>query len=591
MIAVDLIKKVYIDPIRSVIVVDDEYPTVSELLDGAIKKRPEDIDRLKEVITMCRDTSNSWTLDIDNGKSNMLDNFSRLSHSDLLILDYHLEGNGDDGKGEKALNIIDELTKNQHFNLVVVHTKGYKTDGQASGDFQSVFIDILLRLFGGRTYPTFSGYSESDVENALDEWSDEIPNILGDLQSAITTLDFLKIVKKNIDDNEAIEYQQLKVIYDTRPLSDDCLKDLSFESLRQYVIGLKQKELKGEFGEDTVIGLNWCNERLWIKTNNAFIIVVGKNVPVSELPEKLLESLQSWNPHPHALLLSRFRHLVDEYGFSYVDNLINKKYVQAGWLKDFLKPDDLNAKWIAQQTSERLLSSMSEQMMSEMESYACSIRTSLLERSTLNAILLRYHNLDISNKVVSLEIVKNINAYACSKPVTGNQLTTGHIIEFEDNKYVCLTPACDLVPTQLNDWKRKLGTLMPFKLVKLWKSEERYVSSKKMSSDEKLLTKLNSNEHIVFDDQGIIKCYSLLKSDGANPQWEQVFAHSAGLLNWNEGIPSITLTQIDSIDNNVGSKVVVAKIVTQLRYEYAINLLQRFGFAQSRVGLDFTEYR
>lgn len=588
----DLIKEVYINPIRSVIVVDDEYPTVSELLDGQSNKKTEDINRLKEVITMCRDRENGWTLDIDNGQSNVREHFSRLSHSDLLILDYHLEGSGDDGKGYKALNIIDSLVKNQHFNLIVVHTKGYKVEGQDAGDFNAVFLDIVLRLFGERTHFISEEYSEESVLKSIDEWADDDGAIIGDLHSSITTLDYLSIARSKTFNEDAREFQPLKMLFNARPKEDDSLINLSFSSLCQYVLNQKKETLNDEIGDYIVKGLNWCKDKLWIKTSNSFIVVVGKNIPTAQLPEKLLESLNNWNPHPHALLLSKFRHLVDEHGFRYVDDLINRKYVQAGWLQDFVQADD--SKWVAQQTSERLLNSMAEEMIPEIGEYARTIRDVLLKKNSVEEILKNYHNLNITDKDTRLEIAKNINAYTCSKPVVGSQLVTGHIIEFDNDKYVCLTPACDLVPSQLNDWKKNLGYLMPFKLVKLWPSDVRYPPSKKVCSDEKLLSKLNANEHIVFEDNNEIKCYTLLKADGANPQWEQAFAHDKGELLWDNKTAIVYITRIvnsDDIHNDIGSRVVEGRIVTQLRYEYAINLLQKFGVTQSRVGLDFVEFR
>ena len=35
----------------------------------------------------------------------------------------------------------------------------------------------------------------------------------------------------------------------------------------------------------------------------------------------------------------------------------------------------------------------------------------------------------------------------------------------------------------------------------------------------------------------------------------------------------------------------MAKVVSQLRYEYAINLLQKLGVSLTRVGLDFSDWR
>lgn len=590
----DLIKEAYIDPIRSVIVVDDEYPTVLELLDGAEAKAQPDVDRLKDVIALCRDVRNSWTLDIDNGQSSVLNNFSRISHSDLLILDYHLEKGNEDGKGEQALKVIDELVKNQHFNLIVVHTKGYTLEGQEIGDLDKVFVDIVLRLFGERTINFTKEYDAETVEEVINTWADEDGGVFAKLEESLSTLDCLRVIKNNLLDSDCNELKGLKAIYDTRPLDEEDVRDLSFSDLLQFVVDKHYTKIKPEVGTYRTQGLNWSATELWVKTNNSFIVVVGKDISTANLPDKLLESLVSWNPHPHALLLSKFRNLVDEQGFGYVDDLINKRYVQAGWLQELLRADDSDAKWVAQSTSERLLSTMSEIMVPDIGDFAHRIQKALLSTGDIAELIAKYHNLNTNDKQVKLEISKNINAYSCSKPVGGNQLVTGHIIEISGDKYICLTPACDLVPAQKNEWKNKLGKLMPFKLVKLWSSDVRFPPGKGKTSDEKLLSKLNANEHVVFNDLGLIKCYSLLKADGANPQWEQAFAHDNGEVLWNgsEAVVYISRLLNDGVvENDITSQVVEGRVVTQLRYEYAINLLQKFGIAQSRVGLDFVEFR
>ncbi len=590
----NLIKEAYIEPIRSVIVVDDEYPTVLELLDGAEAKAQSDVDRLKDVISLCRDDQNSWTLDIDNGQSNVLDNFSRISHSDLLILDYHLEKGNEDGKGEQALKVIDDLVKNQHFNLVIVHTKGYTVQGQNIGDLNKVFADIVLRLFGERTINSTEGYDAETVEDAIDTWADDDSGVLDKLEKSISTLDCLRVIKNNLLDPDCNELKGLKSIYDTRPVGEEDVEALSFGDLLQFVVDNHYKKIKPEIGTYRTQGLNWCATGLWVKTSNSFIVVIGKDTSTAELPNKLLEALVSWNPHPHALLLSKFRHLVDEQGFGYVDDLINKRHVQAGWLQELLRADDSDAKWVAQSTSERLLSTMSEKMVPDIGDFAHRIQKALLSTCDITELIEKYHNLNTSDKQTALEISKNINAYSCSKSVVGNQLVTGHILEISGDKYICLTPACDLVPAQKNEWKNKLGKLMPFKLVKLWSSAVRFPPGKGKTSDEKLLSKLNANEHVVFNDVDIIKCYSLLKADGANPQWEQAFAHDNGEMRWNGNEATVNITRLlhgGSTGNDISNQVVEGRVVTQLRYEYAINLLQKFGVTQSRVGLDFVEFR
>ena len=188
-----LIKEAYIDPIRSVMVVDDEYPTLSKLLNGTDQSKPEDVDRLNQVIQTCRQPENNWMVDVHDGNFEHEEGVENLHHSDLLILDYHLEGNGDDGRGDKALNIINYLSKKEHFNLVVVHTKGYSGLAEDEGYF-SVFRDIVFNLQKHNMLRPIPPKFKQPIEEALNIWSESEPKILDLLFKSIDDLDYLSLI-------------------------------------------------------------------------------------------------------------------------------------------------------------------------------------------------------------------------------------------------------------------------------------------------------------------------------------------------------------------------------------------------------------
>ncbi|EOV1749452.1 tyrosine-type recombinase/integrase [Salmonella enterica] len=140
------LKSAYIDPIRTVTVIDDEYPTIDDLISSTKDSFSQDnISRLKDIIDISRSEEYNWLLDVYNGKEKKIQEgtvSNRLYHSDLLILDYHLDGE-DSGYCKKSIDIIKNLSENRHFNIVAVHTKGY--DGQ-KGSVNEVLIDIITSL-------------------------------------------------------------------------------------------------------------------------------------------------------------------------------------------------------------------------------------------------------------------------------------------------------------------------------------------------------------------------------------------------------------------------------------------------------------
>ncbi|HGY7112981.1 TPA: hypothetical protein ACNTH0_005488, partial [Escherichia coli] len=79
----------------------------------------------------------------------------------------------------------------------------------------------------------------------------------------------------------------------------------------------------------------------WIKTEDLFITVLGKkDTPISDIPNQLLEALSNSKPHPHKLILSKLRSEIESNGSYAASNIINKKFLQAAWLKELLQKED-----------------------------------------------------------------------------------------------------------------------------------------------------------------------------------------------------------------------------------------------------------
>jgi hypothetical protein len=259
-------------------------------------------------------------------------------------------------------------------------------------------------------------------------------------------------------------------------------------------------------------------------------------------------------------------------------------------------------------------------MMPALEVFSGKIKSANAD-TDIAKLIKSYHDLDITDKATKLAMLKHLNAYACSTSVRGNKITTGQVLNIkrkEEGKvikkemregevivvevveekiieefYICLTPACDLMPKQSNDWKKSLGSLMPIKLVRLHASEKRFESSKKKCTDEKLLSDINSNDHLLLDIKGEVKGFTISKDPGANPQWEQAFAFNKGAVTWEEESAFAIVHRIyfDDEQGKLNENISKCQVVAQLRSEYAINLLQKFGASQSRVGLDFIQYK
>ena len=655
-----LIKEVYIDPIRSVLVIDDEFVSLDKMIDYNIALTDEtksasdirklmnsdyqtlDLKRSKAVIEACRAEGRNWLCDIHDGRMIECEDkeheiAKHLHQSDLLILDYNLTGDHTDGT--RALSLIDDLLLNEHFNLVVVYT---------NSDIDNVVSEIACNIT--KVSPHLENLDEklSEYNMLLAAWNIEVDDFSGELGELFDDSILLNIIQNfhsALDKLTQFDfYNDLKDLHDSKP--DDLVCDI--DTLFTIVVKNKYDVIKHKFVGSKDINNSFCfdDDVNWIKNDKLFITVVSKkdNDP-STLPDLLQKALVKWNPKPQRLLMSKLRCELDSRGVFLENSALANDYTHAGWLNEFLSSQDEELKWVTKKTVNKLWDSLSADMMPALEVFSGKIKSAYSD-TDIAELIKSYHDLDITDKETKLVMLKHLNAYACSTSVRGNKITTGQVLNIkrkEEEKiinekeiegeviegeiiereeiegkvikremiegkvierevieekiieefYICLTPACDLEPTQTNEWKESLGSLMPIKLIRLHESEKRFTSSKKKCTDEKLLSDLNSNDHLLLDIKGKIQGFTILKAAGANPQWEQAFIFDKGKVTWEAADAFTTVHRIyfDDKQGKLNENITKRQVVSQLRYEYAINLLQKFGASQSRVGLDFIEYK
>lgn len=580
----DLIKEAFIDPIRTVTVIDDEYPTLQELLQNSGNTPDTDnqnIARLIKITNMCHET-HKWSLDVFNGKSPKIGDDSHipehLHHSDLLILDYHLDGNQDDG--QRARKIINKLDSNNHFNIVLVHTKGVAEDNiklvfeEILGDFYTANSDVFLPL--------------TDKEEAIEEWLNKNSEnyeewlkwltaeySITEIASALS-MDNLKTLGKpkapkhifNLFSDDIAEISKAIASSDNIGFSID---DLILFRLKELVnkSGLKIGSIRKDLSWD------WNDGNLnYISTGKVFLSVVRKSAddPEKELLAALRESLNHFDASPMHLLMARIRHEIDDRGLEQAQSILLNRSAQAGWLYSLLSNDKdsfahdkaIDLHW--EQLGRASKSSLREFSRRLVESFAADDNKTVIKR---------FFNECIGNSELSCG---HLNAFSCSMPVISKHLNTGTVFSIDNEFWVCLTPACDLVPDQkVDQWSNRIGAdHLVFKAVQLQEGINLSTANGKANSNEFIYLNLDSSEEP--------RVFSFSKGD--SPTWDMFFASNQGRFTEEK---KIGLAQVRENEGNLSIKEVEAKVVAELRYEYALNLLQRFGANQTRVGLDFIQ--
>lgn len=577
----DLIKEAFIDPIRTVTVIDDEYPTLKELLQksaNALDTDNPNIDRLIKITNMCHET-HKWSLDVFNGKSPKIDDDNHipehLHHSDLLILDYHLDGDADEN-GERAREIIKKLDSNNHFNIVLVHTKG--VDANIKGVFEEILDDFYVL-----DSDVFS--SLTDKEEAIEKWLDENSESYEawltaeysrtDIAAALSTNNF-KILGKpkapehifNLFSDDIAQIS--KAIASSQDIGFS-INDLILFRLKEladnsgFKFGARRKDLFWDWSQDS---LNY------ISTGRVFISVVRKSSddPEQELFTALRDSLNHFDASPMHLLMARIRHEIDDRGLEQAQSILLNRSAQAGWLYSLLSNDKDSL------AHDKAIDLHWEQLGRASKNSLREFSRRLVKSFTPDdnkEIIKRFFNECIGNLELSCG---HLNAFSCSMPVISKHLNTGTVFSIEDEFWVCLTPACDLVPDQkTKQWSNRIGAdHLAFKAVQLQAGTNLSTANSKATSNEFIYLNLDSSmEPKVFEF-----------AKGESPTWDTFYASNQG--RFKDG-NRIGLAQVRENEGNLTIKNVEAEVVAELRYEYALNLLQRLGANQTRVGLDFIQ--
>lgn len=620
------IKKAYIDPIRTVTVIDDEYPTLDSLIkNGKDEFAVDDIQRLSEIIAVSRDNKYNWLLDIFDGIEDKLsaDNVAnRLHHSDLLILDYHLDGE-DDGFCQKSIDIIKHLSENRHFNIVAVHTKGYTG---ATGGVKDVFTDIIISLQAKPKLANLHQRPLNIVNNALDMWELERAGIRDELKNSIPKFDLMYLIKHHEKElaNAEIDHDyfyEFSEIYSEKPVDIELCKKL----LVRWICMEKLNEYEGNFSVETAKHFDWgFDENInWIKTEDLFLTVIGKKqTPVREIPDKLIEAIDKWRPHPHKLILAQLRNEIESKGVSASSNIINKKHLQAAWLKELLNAkSDYEVRTAAWGTVSKLWEELASEIKEDLGNFTTSLvnGVKLLDNDVEKTLGYFIENTVTANEI---EQVLHANCFSCSRAISTHHIITGHVLEINNNYWLCLTPICDLVPGQKNstfrdnneplekDNEGDLRELMPVTLVQMYDAKEALkltrdsmIKALKLEkdkvpnfSDEDLLAQVveqSTFNNMVFikpiNKGGEIKILSFTAGiDGkANPKAREFYIENQGIFDTETRAIKLHVAQPCEKGLKLQVTPYEGKVVAELRYEYALNLLSRLGFAKSRVGLDF----
>jgi len=582
----DLIAEAFIKPIRSVLIVDDDYPTFHEiLLDESVQKDRhghktwrDNRAQVSKVIEEFRRREAPYLLDIHDGTSpdEKTDELQihKLHQTDLLILDYQLE-KSKQGDGSKAVSYAREALANKHFTLILVHTQE---------DLDRVFQEFVIGLSvprHGNPPETFS----KGMEDFLKEHEDELLAAVKESQYIWTTkADNRTDCKLTVAVHRGTPpWGDLKAFFESKNLHRREWFDATKYALQMFEITNAARFSKTELG----VSYWGQEEAMFVRGARGFIAFKSKGDGEELLPV-VQKALSSWNPRPPRLMLTKLRAEMNERGIEVQDDALGEPDVGAMWYRRVLEADDQNLDAIVNGTVRNHAEQLLDRLLPNVSSFAMDIRLVDKGRDPIEVVKSHF-NVDLTDVNVLTKARMGHNAFVGSKPAKSPHLELGHILKIGEDYWLCLTPACDMVPkVHRGRPLDRLDGIKRFTALQLLKKKDKDAikdASKGGHIFANILNEDGTRERLAF---------SAARELGSSPGWMMMYVPNDGYLPKDDAprcIVSYVSPSTDEGAKQLEMKHVEAVVCGMLRYEYALEIQSRFITSQSRIGLDFVDDR
>ncbi|MCY3803000.1 MAG: response regulator receiver domain [Gammaproteobacteria bacterium] len=584
----EFIKEAFIHPIRSVLIVDDSYPTYDEVLCAQhllnTGKKPDyqkgwykNPKQVRGTIRKFRENDPPLLVDVHDGMNIDAEAEKKIARhlhqSDLLVLDYELDQEKPED-GTQAIGILRNLMANDHFNLVVIYT---------SKNLDHVFSEVRW----GLASPCLNFLCENEETKAtelIQEAEDEIQN-LSDL------------IEKSIAEEQYFHSRLYSSSYlrtmgkGNQPYSEffDLAGGTGWNPEERKLV-LRYALNQFEKSHLKVMNTEACNGDLvwstksssrsakWIKSKSVFICFSRKSND-DDLLNQLQVALNDWGPNPSRLFLAKLRAAMDEYGVVAQTQALSSKYALAYWYNQLLYADPLERRWHVAESISRHSDQLMETVLPKVRDFAKRLIDAEVKEGTIQHRCKDHFKVNLGIDQTRTRAALEHNALVCSRNPEGWHLTTGHIFSMCNEYWLCLSPACDMVPSQISKWQREtFGEGLPFMAIKLQQCKKN-----KVPSD------VQSNRYLFlrFKDDVQIHCFNDPSGDASSPHWDTLYAKDAGKFNGEDFRFMVWRTEKD--ESELVLRCHEAEVVSQLRYEYALNLIHKLGVSLTRIGLGFSD--
>lgn len=583
----ELITKTFRDnAIRSVVMIDDEYLRYDELLDQ-LENGQTDMASSRMSITKKASNLHSFfrkekkiSCDIDNGVG-FIDP-DKIRKSDLVILDYELEKNDP----SKSIQLIGQLQKNDHMNLVVLYTRA---------EPNNVWLRLASSLRDTRSLDEISISQKIDFKKLETDWlevtdfTDEPP---AEWSNWIIDEDLPKYVLTG-DLSEA-----------TRKKFDDVYKD-NGKPFRHYAIEKQLKNQNKQISSPAPHGFAVRGSSgfvKWIQSGNVFVVIHSKsNVDNPQEPQELWNALtaglEDWNPSYYQLLLSEMQNLLENESLSFDPNFTSNIEGHAAWLSKILEASDsdqragLSIQLIHQLVEDLKIKLSNKTDLQDFQSKSISALSNIKnskEGYSFEKFSALHVKMDVADNDFDQRMLHALNSNLCSNFFTGKYVTSGTLLmeaaDLSDDRkwYLCVSPACDTVPLQVKGkLAKRLAPDRFLKLLVLTKTDLK-PALKKATSGRNIFITTDCKERLAFEVQ----------NSQNTPEIEYALIHehnSPQTAIQKDGVV-VSFLQRDSTGASHLNKTRLIPI-SQLRDSYTARYQTVASHHQGRVGVDYFDLK
>lgn len=590
----DLIESAYLSCIRSVLIIDDEYPTLDGMLERDLisqtgkdpaepysyKASPKDVMNL---VKEFRNQSPPLLVDIHDGKnidlttsvdSPELAVAQHLHQSDFVILDYSLDSAHPEDPS-KAIAILRKLARNSHFNLVMMHSN---TDPNVV--FQSVVLGMLDDNFPADPNDDAIEAATEYLNEEFPENYDELSNLLTEDHSAYLAVRAEPKTLRTIGANTDFPFASFHTRCEELGISPRHRRYIAQEILEKH--HERVRPLLCQSPEAPLVHYSKISDAAkprWLKSETVFVGFSGKDYGKKILSE-MLEALSSWHPQPPRLLMRKLVVQLDEKGALAENEALGTKHASAIWYRELLNAEKSGQS--AQITE--LVNRHSETLLSFLDADLVSFVESMIQMdagaSVDELIRDKHFGVDLTKETDLRRAVSEHNQLVSTIPISGNEITTGHIFKLKNDYWICLSATCDLVPEQVSEGIRSVygPKCMPMLAVQL------------SETSENVAAKYATEKRFIYVNENGSTKYFCISSEVGKPDsywdWHNFILTNDGAF---DDEKNITFARLGHYPQNKKLKIekFKAKVVGQLRYPYALALASELGSRMTRIGLGY----